>query len=71
MTVGELIEELRKLPQHHPIFCEAYRYPESIRCVGSAPGDSVGGPRIIINTVSDPRNDPDRDDNLDIYGPEL
>ena len=72
MTVGELIEELRKHPQHHPILCDVgLRYDESIQGVSTAPGCSRIGPSVVITTVSDPRNDPRQDEAYNYYGPEL
>lgn len=63
MTVAELIEELRKLPQHHPVLCDVgLRYDESISQVTTGHHDSRVGPWVCISTVSDPRNHPDPDE---------
>ena len=58
MTVAELIEELRALPQHHPVLCDlGLRYPESISVLDrrNPPNDKTGQ-HILIRTVEDPRN---------------
>lgn len=62
MTVAELIEELRGLPQHHPILIDVgLRYNESIQSVRAAPGDARIGPSVVITTISDVRNEPEKE----------
>jgi hypothetical protein len=58
MTVADLIEELRQLPQYYPIMCDmGMRYPESINSLDHINTcSSKTGPMIVIRTDSDPRN---------------
>jgi hypothetical protein len=58
MIVAELIEELKRLPQHHPIVVDVgLRYNESIQSVmTNCSADSRLGPSVVIYTDSDPRN---------------
>lgn len=58
MIVAELIEELVKLPLHHPVMCDVgMRFPESIAGLDRRnPSNDKGGPHILIRTVEDPRN---------------
>lgn len=60
MTVAELIEELKSMPQHHTVMIDiGLRYDESIYSVRShGTKDVKVGPTVVINTVSDSRNDP-------------
>ncbi len=57
MTVAELIEELKRLPQHHPVLCDVgQRYDESIRVVETRNLPAGVGPVVIIRTSEDSRN---------------
>ena len=59
MTVAELIEDLNRMPQHHPILIDiGLRYVESVQSLKGR-NDSRLGPHVVIYTESDPRNDPE------------
>lgn len=61
MTVADLIAELQRLPQHHPVFCDVgLRFYEPVSHVDAAGTfDSKRGPVVVINTKADPENGTD------------
>lgn len=59
MTVAELIEHLKGMPQHHPVLCHSdlMRHPESISLVRMQNlCDSKIGPVVTIHTADEPKN---------------
>lgn len=58
MTVAELIEELKQLPQHHPILCGVgLRHAESIKGLAMVHLSAEIGPVAVICADADERND--------------
>lgn len=57
MTVAELIEELKRIPQHVPILCYGPVVDESISHIQTTNLRGDIGTVAIIRTIPEPRNE--------------
>lgn len=58
MTVADLIEELKRMPQYYPVMVESgLQYAESIEYARASQAVALkSGPYVAIVAQSDPRN---------------